>query len=230
MAREMSCNAHRLAGGQQAYHMSVIYPGFLTHMVCLAGSSRTSWHNWCFLEGPRSALVNSLDFHGGSYETPAIHGTGAFGRVYSTWALSQEWFRRRCWEELGYSSLEAYLSERWERGLGEWDANDLLALLATWQMGDVTVYQANRELETRYGGNPGDLAKALGKIRAKCLIMPCRTDTYFPPEDNVIEVQLLKDAKLKIIESHWGHLAGGGAGRDEDNKFIQDEIRKFITS
>ncbi|KAI9719497.1 MAG: hypothetical protein M1828_006204 [Chrysothrix sp. TS-e1954] len=220
-------------GGQQAYHMAVLYPDFVSNMICICGSARTSWHNWCFLEGPRSAIVNSEDFNGGEYEVPVVKGLNAFWRVYSTWALSQGWFRERCWEQLGYASLEAYLAENWgsDGGKGAWDANDLLALLATWQAGDVTAYDtAGEEVESRNGGKPGDLAKALKKVKARCLIMPCRTDAYFPVEDNEAEVKMLPDAKLSVIESQWGHLAGGGGGRKEDNAFLVNEIRKFLAT
>ena len=49
--------------------------------------------------------------------------------------------------------------------MANWDANDMLALLETWQRGDVS--------------RGGDLGAALGAVKAKALIMPCRTDLYF---------------------------------------------------
>ena len=147
-------------GGQQSYHMSALYPDFVENMVCLAGSAKTSAHNWCFLEGPRHALISSVDFKDGHYTEPARIGTKAFSRVYSTWALSQGWFRQKCWEAVGFDSLQAYLDAYWT-SLG--DANDLLALLWTWQNGDITLY---------YPEDKGDLSKTLGRIKAKCLIFP----------------------------------------------------------
>lgn len=159
-------------GGQQAYHMAALFPGFARRVVVLAGSARTSWHNYCFLEGPKAALVNSVDFRDGRYTStsPCVRGTGAFGRVYSAWALSQAWFRQRCWEKCGYATLDAYLEAEWEEGLGAWDANDLLCLLSTWQKGDITIYHPE---------DKGSLDKALGRIDAKCLIMPSRTGSSF---------------------------------------------------
>lgn len=146
--------------------MAALYPKFVERIVVLAGSARTSAHNWCFLEGPKAALVNSVDFHGGRYTEPVTKGTGAFGRVYSAWALSQEWFRQQCWKQCGHETLEDYLEKQWEKGLGAWDANNLLCLLWTWQMGDIAVYHPEDE---------GSLEKALQRIEAKCLIMPSVT-------------------------------------------------------
>jgi homoserine acetyltransferase len=208
-------------GGQQAYHIAALYPDYVERFACIAGSAKTSWHNYSFLEGPKAALVNSVDFKDGNYtdSEPCKRGTGAFGRVYSTWALSQEWFRQHCWKEAGFGTLQEYLKVDWEDGLGAWDAHDLLCLLHTWQDGDITKY---------YPEDEGDLSKTLGRITAKGLIMPSRTDLYFPPEDSMEEVKHLKHGKLVIIESIWGHLAGGGGGTKEDNEFIKQEISKFL--
>jgi homoserine O-acetyltransferase len=48
-------------------------------------------------------------------------------------------------------------------------------------------------------------------IKAKALIMPAKTDLYFPPEDSEIEVQNMRPGigELKVIPSIWGHWAGG---------------------
>ena len=69
-----------------------------------------------------------------------------------------------------YPDLESFIRERWEeRFLNNWDANDLITLLHTWQTGDVS--------QVRDGG---DLQVCLSKIRAKGLIMPSKTDIYSP--------------------------------------------------
>ena len=69
-----------------------------------------------------------------------------------------------------YPDLESFIRERWEdRFLKNWDANDLITLLHTWQTGDIS--------QIRDGG---DLQACLSKIKAKGLIMPSKTDLYFP--------------------------------------------------
>ncbi|KAK5132982.1 hypothetical protein LTR04_004810 [Oleoguttula sp. CCFEE 6159] len=203
-------------GGQQAYHAAALFPDFAQRVVVLAGSARTSWHNWSFLEGPKAALVNSVDWHDGRYTRPVRRGTRAFARVYSTWALSQAWFRQRCWEQLGFADLPAYL-EAWWSGMG--DAHDLLCLLWTWQHGDITAYHPE---------DGGDLAKALARIEARVLLVPSRTDMYFPPEDSEEEVKHLRRGELRVIESVWGHLAGGGNGTEEDTHFIQEQVGRWL--
>jgi homoserine acetyltransferase len=66
--------------------------------------------------------------------------------------------------------MESWLREDWEGGfLANWDANDMLALLQTWHSGDVSLVR-----------DGGDYEKCLAAIKAKGLVMPCKTDLYFP--------------------------------------------------
>lgn len=78
-----------------------------------------------------------------------------------------------------YASLEDFLRTEWEGGfLGTWDANDLITLLHTWQDGDVTL--VGKGGEYRAAHNDDGFASTLASIKAKGLIMPCKTDLYFP--------------------------------------------------
>lgn len=98
----------------------------------------------------------------------------------------------------------------------------MLTLLRTWQMGDVSkVQNVPPSLQ-------GNLAGVLSTIAARGLIMPCKTDLYFPPEDSENEVAAMGDkATLVVIPSIWGHKAGGGAN-EIDTQFIADHVRKFL--
>lgn len=219
-------------GGQQAYHMATLYPEYVENFIAIATSARTSMHNWTFLEGPRNALVHSVDFAGGEYKGQAEKGLRAFGRVYAPWALSPAWFKGECWKEAGFETLEGYLEEGWS-GKGM-DANDNLAMLWTWQQGDIS--KSGPALGGAGGGGEGlgfergDFVAALGSIRARALIMPARTDQYFPPEDNVEEVKHLRKGEFSCIETVWGHVAGGGSGTKEDTEFIKSEVKRFLNA
>ncbi|EIN14643.1 alpha/beta hydrolase fold protein [Punctularia strigosozonata HHB-11173 SS5] len=205
-------------GGQQAYYWPVVFPDYVERFVPICGSARTSPHNKCFLEGPQAALTASKDFHDGHYTSPPQYGIRAFGRAYSAWAYGQTWFRQRLYISDAHPDMESWLREDWEGGfLTEWDANDMLTLLHTWYTGDVSLVR-----------DGGDYEQCLKSIKAKGLIMPCKTDLYFPPEDSEIEVSLMTNgAKLVVIDSVWGHVAGGDAN-PEDTEFIQAQIQKFL--
>ncbi|KAF8159858.1 homoserine O-acetyltransferase [Crassisporium funariophilum] len=206
-------------GGQQAYYWPVMYPEYVEKYVSLCGSARTSPHNKCFLEGPKAALVASKDFDNGHYRESPKQGIRAFARVYCAWAYGQTWFREHKYKFDGqFPDLASFMRERWEgRFIESWDANDLITLLHTWQAGDISLIR-----------DKGDLQSCLSKIKAKGLIMPSKTDLYFPPEDSMDEmVSLRNSARLVVIDTVWGHTAGGGSNMSDDN-FIQAEVRKFL--
>ncbi|KAI0709558.1 homoserine O-acetyltransferase [Cerioporus squamosus] len=231
--KKVYCTIGYSMGGQQllrpvqAYYWPVMYPDFVEKFLSICGSARTSMHNKCVLEGPKAALVNSKDFDNGFYTKVPQFGLCAFGRAYSAGAYAQAWFRENGYLMGGQnSSLEDFLRKDWEGGfLGTWDANDLITLMCTWYDGDVMLI-GKSTFSAAYDEN--GFEKTLGAIQVKGLILHCKTDYYFPPEDGEIEVSLIRNgAKLVIINSVWGHMAGGGANPD-DNVFIKAEVRRFL--
>lgn len=58
--------------------------------------------------------------------------------------------------------------------------------------------------------------------------MPSRTDQYFPPEDSEVEVKHLKRGRLEVIETIWGHIAGGGAN-PVDVEWMDGKINEFLS-
>ena len=182
--------------GCQAYHWGAQYPDMVEALLPFCASARTSPHNKVFLEGVKAALTADRAFHGGDYDAPPQAGLRAFGRVYAGWAFSQAFYRDRLHRELGFETWEELLLD-WERDHLQWDANDLLAKLRTWQLGDIGA-------GTRYRG---DFERALAAIRARAILVPCTTDLYFPPEDNALEAAHMPNAVLRPYASPWGHCA-----------------------
>ena len=205
-------------GAQQAYQWGALYPEMVERIAPICGSARTSRHNFVFLEGVKAALTTDDSWAGGWYERPPYKGLRAMGRVYAGWAVSQAFYREEVYLDIGYSSLEDYLVAFWEgRRLGA-DANDLLAMIDTWQRADISA-------------NPvynGDFAAALNAITARAMVMPGRTDLYFPPEDNAAEVAQMPNAELRPIESIWGHLAGGPGFNVADAAFVDAALRELL--
>ena len=210
---------HSMAA-QQAYQWASLFPDMVQRVAPFCGSARTSRHNWLFLEGCKSALLADAAFADGDYIVPPVAGIRAFARVYAGWAWSQTFFRQRLdRERLGLPSMEAFLAEAWEPSFLSHDANNLLAMLATWQAADISA-------DLRFDG---DIEKALAAITAKAIVMPCRTDLYFPPEDSEIEVANMPHAELRVIPSVWGHMAGGGIN-PEDVHFINAALEELLAS
>lgn len=204
----------------QTYQWATLFPGLVQRIAPFCGSARTSRHNWLFLEGCKSALMADAAFAAGDYTEPPVVGIRAFARVYAGWAWSQAFFRQHLdRDRLGLPSLEAFLAHAWEPSFLAHDANDLLAMLATWQAADISA-------EPRFDGA---LEMALTTISAKAMVMPCRTDLYFPPEDSEIEIAHLPNAELRVIPSIWGHMAGSGLN-PEDAKFINNALSNLLAA
>jgi homoserine O-acetyltransferase len=60
--------------------------------------------------------------------------------------------------------------------------------------------------------------------------MPASTDLYFPPEDNAIEVSHMPNAELRIVETVWGHFAGGPGTSPADIKVLDAALRELLAS
>ncbi len=100
------------------------------------------------------------------------------------------------------------------------DPENMLVMLQTWQSGDCSQQEP-------YNGN---FEKAMASIKAKTLVLPSRTDLYFPPEDSEYEVANMKPGvgQLAVFPSIWGHWAGGPGDSKGDLKWLDDHLRTFF--
>jgi homoserine O-acetyltransferase len=208
-------------GALQAFHWGALYPDMVERIAPFCGSSKCSRHNFVFLEGVKAALTADAAFNNGWYKDQPAKGLRAMARVYAGWGFSQAFYRERLdIERLGYSSLEDFLVAFWEGFFLPKDANNLLAMLWTWQYGDIS----DNELYK------GDLKKALAAIKAKAYVMPGQTDLYFPPADSEFEVANMPNAKFLPVPSIWGHFAGGPGTNPDDVKFIDNALKELLRS
>lgn len=206
-------------GAQQTNQWGCLYPDMVKRIAPFCGSAKTAPHNIVFLEGVKAALAADAAWNGGWYTAPPTKGLRAVGRVYAGWGLSQPFYMQQLWRELGFSSLEDFLVGYWESFFLKKDANNLLAMLWSWQHGDIS-------------DNPvfkGDFKKALGAIRARAIVMPAERDLYFPVADNEWEVSHMPNAECRPIPGVWGHFAGGGSS-PADTRFIDDALKELLAT
>ena len=74
----------------------------------------------------------------------------------------------------------------------------------------------------------GDFVHALQAIRAHVLLMPGRTDLYFPIADNALEMAHLERAEMRQIPSIWGHVAGSPPAGHADFSFLRAAVRSWL--
>lgn len=221
-------------GAGQTYQWLTQYPDFMDLGVPFCGSARTSLHNQVFLEGVKSALLaakgaSSAGSAAGELaqtyrawtQEERITGLKAFGRVYAGWGFSQAFYREKMYEtEMGYKNLEDFMINFWEDWALSKDPENLLTMLHTWQTADSSdqePYNKNFEL-------------AMKSIKARTLVLPGKTDLYFPPEDSEYEVQHMTKGIGKCIPfpSVWGHWAGGPGESKEDVKWLDSHLKALL--
>jgi len=217
-------------GAGQTYQWAVSYPDMVQRACPFCGSSKTSEHNFVFLEGVKAALTAPEAFKGGWYDAKPVECLRAAGRVYAGWGFSQAFFWDRVYTKMGYSrrlgvelafpSLEDFLVEYWEgHFLDRRDVNDLLAMLWTWQYGDVGATP----------GFEGDHVKALQSIKARLIALPGEKDLYFPPEDEQYASQYIPNGEVRVIPGVWGHFAGSGDS-PVDLEYIDGVLNELLAS
>jgi len=141
----------------------------------------------------------------------------AFARIYASWAMSQDFYRAGLHLK-GEADLESFLRNQWDARWSQRRAANLYAQLRCWDAGDIGAHPD-------YGG---DLAAALGAIKARVLLMPGETDLYFRVADSQAELPHLRHARLLPIPSIWGHRAGNPMANPEDAAFLRRAVRDWL--
>lgn len=191
-------------GAGQTYQWATQYPDFMDGIVPFCGSARTSLHNQVFLEGVKAALLGpkgavsagvcagerqiiGTSTYQAWTEEQREAGLKALGRVYAGWGFSQAFYREKLFATAPafkgrFQTLEDFMVAFWEKWACSKDPENMLTMLWTWQAGDVSKQEA-------YGGN---FEAAMQAITAKALVLPGKTDLYFPPEDSEYEVKCMR--------------------------------------
>jgi homoserine O-acetyltransferase len=206
-------------GAQQAFQWAASHPEMVERIAPFCGTAKTTPHNAVFLEGVRAALTADAAWMRGDYQDQPIQGMRALARVYAGWGFSQQFYNQQLYRQMGFSSLDDFITGFWEKRYVRRDGNNLLSMLRTWQLNDL-------------GTTPGfgsNLERALGAIKAKATVMAGQTDLYFTVEDIEAEAARIPGARFRVIPSLWGHMAGAGLNT-ADSQFIENEIKALLAS
>jgi homoserine O-acetyltransferase len=183
-------------GAQQTYEWAVRYPDMVKRAAPLAGTAKNTDHDFIFTATLNDALTNDPAWKGGWYGASSdVHqGIRRQARLWAVMGWCTEFYQQGVWRNLGFSSVEDFLTNFMEAYFLPMDPNDLLCMAWKWQRGDVS----------RMTG--GDLAAALGRIKAKVFVMPISSYMFFPPSDCEPEQKLIPNSEYRPIQSICGHL------------------------
>ena len=172
-------------GAAQAYEWAVRHPARVPRLLVMAGTARTP--------GSAAFLIAKL--------TQALRSARPLERHGELWArlgVSAAVYREERWRHAGYGSEEEFKRALFVDDFTGLAPGDLACQLSKWGTGDVS----------RATG--GDLAAALGRIRARVVVMPFKGDPFAPTEVCAAERQLIAGAELRPLDTAWGHYAFGG--------------------
>jgi homoserine O-acetyltransferase len=206
----------RSMGAQLAFQWGSYYPEMVERILALAGSARTAPHNYVFLQTLRMALTSPPEWENGEYATNPETSLKQMRLNVDAWGLSQTFYRKSLHLKMGFPSTQAYLDRPGPIPFG--DVNDLLSQIRTWESADIS----------DNGRFKKDFTAALKAIIAKVIVMPSRTDLYFPPEDSEIEAEAMPNAELRVMPSIWGHRGGSPGSDPADIAFFNSAIADLL--
>ena len=204
--------------GCQSYQWAAQFPNMVKSILPFCSSAKTSHHNLVFLEEVKSALCADINWNEGNYLSQPVNGLKSFARIYAGWAFSKNFYKEEIYKKLGFNTIEDLLLN-WENDhIENWDANNLLAKIATWKANDISFGPLYKN----------DIKKALRSIRAQTILITCTEDLYFRPEDNVFESQHIPNVELHTYDSPLGHCVAN-PGNDKNFEDILDiNINKLL--
>ncbi|MBS4021101.1 MAG: homoserine O-acetyltransferase [Dethiobacter sp.] len=198
-------------GGMQALEWAVVFPGFVSSVISIAASERLTPLAIAYNQAGRRAIMDDPDWRRGDYYDRTFPASGlSLARMIGTITYkSNETFEERFGRKLqGDKSdyynffqdfaVESYLSYQGAKLVSRFDPNSYLYLTKAMDLHDLT----------RGYTSP---AAAMGRIRARVLLLGISTDLlYTPQEVRGLAVELRRhgvDASYREIQSPFGHDA-----------------------
>jgi homoserine O-acetyltransferase len=184
-------------GAEQTYEWAVRFPDMVKRALPFAGTARTTAHDYLFVRSHEDALKSDPAWDNGYYrDQQDVHvGLRRHAQTWSVMGLCPEFYNSETWRSVGFTSLDDFLHRFWENYFAPMDPNNLIWMGWKWRHGDVSAHTG------------GDLAAALGRIKAKTYVVPFSRDMFFPPQDCEAEQRLIPNSEFRVIDSLWAHFA-----------------------
>lgn len=205
-------------GAQQTYEWAVRFPDMVKRALPFGGFARTTPHNYLFVRAHEDALKTAPAWNGGHYTANSMDSAlRRHAQLWSVMGLCQKFYSKETWRNYGFTSLDDFVHRFWEAYFLPMDPNNLIWMGWKWRHGDV-------------GRNAGgNLAQALGRIKAKTCVVAFSDDMFFPPEDCRVEQNMIPNSSFRIIDSLWAHFAMfclDPADRAQIDSCIEDILRE----
>jgi homoserine O-acetyltransferase len=200
-------------GSFQGVEWGVNYPGFMKGLVLIVPAARSDQHVYSIVDAVTAMVTLDPGYKDGNYAENPTEGIRRAGTIYFPWLWSDEYLHT-------LKTEEEYQKALWAFGTGwaqAWDANALLLR-----------YNASRNHDAAapFGGN---MKEALGRVRAKTLLLVSQTDRTIPGYLSRELYAGLKDAAWAEIPGIQGHLGGARPmPGSAEYVYMTEKIRPFL--
>ncbi len=204
-------------GAQQTFEWAVRYPEMVRRAAPIGGTARGTAHNHLFVANAMEMIKSDPAWASGRYTEPHAVKAGLrlLGHFFAQSGLSKDFYAREQWRQIGFNSLDEFMTGFWEAWFAPMDPNALLCLLKKWQLADVAKHTG------------GDLKAALARITAVVFNLPFAQDMMFTLDECRAEHEMTPRSTLKPIPTTWGHF--GMLGLDpQDQHFIDRSLAELL--
>ena len=180
-------------GGMQALQWAVSYPDFMDYILALTPMSKTTAWASSMTRAARESLAPHIKMNG-SYDPNS---------TWLAWLPIMQMLTMRTPNQCDEQFTDVTQIQAWyEHRLQWWKTMNFHPLDWIYQS---IAYDAHDVSKT--GSFNGNLAKALGSIKAKCLIGVPSLDLFNPVEQATHTASLIPHCTLVNLNTNWGHMA-----------------------
>ena len=206
-------------GAQQTYEWAVRFPDMVARAAPIAGFAQNTPHDFLYGNTLTEAITSDPAWKNGWCADQAeVHeGLRRHAHLWGVMGLCPEFYKRERWRGLGFVSLDDFVVGFLEGFFLPMDPNNLLCMAWKWQRGDVA----------RHTG--GDLAAALGRVKARTFVMPLSTDMFFPVADCAAEQAMLPGSELRVVNTICGHFGLFGI-EPEYHEQVDSNLKELLAA
>ena len=200
-------------GAFQGLEWGIHYPDFMKGLLLIVPGAKSDRHVHAIFDAVERAIKLDPKYQGGNYTENPADGIILGGIIYFPWLYTDEHMNTITDDAEWAEAIESF-GTGWAEN---WDANSLLLR-----------YNASRNFDASepFGG---DMAEALGRVKARALIMPSMTDRTLPTYNARELYRGIDDAVYVEIPSYRGHLACCPTSEDTaEYGFISARIKEFL--
>lgn len=204
------------AGAAQCYEWAIRFPHMVKRMASFSGapkiSSWTQLWNRTVVEEP---IISDPAWNNGFYPDRQAVQAGARRQALGAalTAPPRHFFREELWRAAGFLSLDDFISRFWEAFWLTTDPNDVLS--------------QTRKANAADPSEGGDLAAALGRIKARTFVVGFTGDNLFPPDECKSFADQITHAEFREISTAFGHMATFGF-TEEDRQAINNVLEELL--